>query len=88
MALFRQRCPLLLIPLLFLFLHQCRMNCKADPYELTNLIGLESHAETSAVLRDRLVLRMIEAGEAAPTIAAAPHRPSGGRHVSAAEAHA
>jgi arylsulfatase A-like enzyme len=60
---------------------------EADPYELTNLIGLESHQEVSAVLRERLVRRMTAAGEAAPTIEPAPARPSGQRRVTAAEAH-
>jgi arylsulfatase A-like enzyme len=60
----------------------------ADPYELTNLIGLESHRETTAVLRERLLRRMVEAGEAEPEIVPAPPRPSGQRRVSTAEAHA
>jgi len=44
----------------------------ADPYELTNLVGLESHAEVAAVMRERLIRRMVEAGESAPTIELAP----------------
>ncbi len=59
---------------------------QADPYELTNLIGLESHQETAAVLRERLIRRMREAGEAESTIEPAPARPSGQRRVSAEEA--
>jgi arylsulfatase A-like enzyme len=59
---------------------------QVDPYELTNLIGLQSHQETAAVLRERLIRRMVAAGEAAPTIAPAPTRPSGQRRVSPAEA--
>lgn len=59
---------------------------EADPYELTNLIGLESHQETAAVLRERLIRRMVEAGEAAPEIVPAPSRPSGQRRVSPEEA--
>jgi arylsulfatase A-like enzyme len=57
-----------------------------DPYELTNLIGLASHQETAAALRERLIRRMVAAGEAAPMIEPAPVRPSGQRRVSAAEA--
>ncbi|GAB4517103.1 MAG: hypothetical protein Kow0047_28870 [Anaerolineae bacterium] len=52
-----------------------------DPHELTNLIGLESHREVAAHLRERLIRRMVEAGEAAPTIEPAPSRPSGQRRV-------
>ena len=60
----------------------------ADPYELTNLLGLASHQEVAATLRERLIRRMVEAGEAAPTIEAAPERASGQRRVSAAEGRA
>ncbi|MHB8645111.1 MAG: sulfatase-like hydrolase/transferase [Thermomicrobiales bacterium] len=61
---------------------------RADPYELTNLIGYASHAEAATVLRGRLIRRMVEAGEAAPTIVPAPTRPSGQRRVTSAEAQA
>ena len=60
----------------------------ADPYELTNLLGFASHQEVATILRERLIRRMVEAGEAAPTIDVAPARPSGQRRVSAAEARA
>lgn len=60
---------------------------QADPYELTNLIGFESHQKVTVLLRERLIGRMVAAGEAAPTIEPAPLRPSGQRRVSAAEAH-
>lgn len=58
---------------------------EADPYELQNLIGLQSHQEVAAVLRERLIRRMVEAGEPAPEIEPAPVKPSGQRRVSAAE---
>ncbi|HEU5011706.1 MAG TPA: hypothetical protein VFT66_04110, partial [Roseiflexaceae bacterium] len=58
----------------------------ADPYELTNLIGVESHQETTAVLRERLLRRMVAAGEAEPEITPAPARRAGQRRVTAAEA--
>jgi arylsulfatase A-like enzyme len=61
---------------------------QADPYELTNLLGYESHQEVAAVMRERLIRRMVEAGEAAPAIEVAPSRPSGQRRVSEAEAYA
>lgn len=44
---------------------------EVDPYELANLIDSESHADLVLSMRERLVRRMVEAGEAAPTISAA-----------------
>lgn len=58
---------------------------QADPYELTNLIGYESHQGVTAVLRERLLRRMAEAGEPVPTIEPAPTRPGGQRRVSTEE---
>jgi len=46
---------------------------KADPYELTNLIGFSSHREVANVLRQRLIRRMRQAGEAEPVIEPAPN---------------
>ncbi|NLN27555.1 MAG: arylsulfatase, partial [Firmicutes bacterium] len=60
---------------------------QADPYELTNLIGLESHQETAAILREKLIRRMVEIGEEAPVIEPAPTRKSGQRRVTAEEAN-
>jgi arylsulfatase A-like enzyme len=54
---------------------------QADPYELTNLAGLDSHRELADVLRARLVRRIVAAGEAAPVIEPAPSRRSGQRRV-------
>ncbi|NLS77680.1 MAG: sulfatase-like hydrolase/transferase [Chloroflexi bacterium] len=51
----------------------------SDPYELRNLVHEASHAEVRAMLRQRLIARMIEAGEKAPTIEPAESRPSGQR---------
>jgi arylsulfatase A-like enzyme len=59
-----------------------------DPYELTNLIGLESHREVASIMRERLLRRMVGAGETAPAIEAAPSRLSGQRRVSQQEAYA
>jgi arylsulfatase A-like enzyme len=59
---------------------------QADPYELTNLIGLQSHAEVTAVMQQRLLRRMGQAGEAEPTISPALSRPAGQRKVSSWEA--
>ncbi len=66
----------------------CLYDLEVDPYELTNLIGLESHAEVAARLRARLLGRMEAAGEVVPTIEPAPVRPSGQRIVRPDEASA
>jgi arylsulfatase A-like enzyme len=70
------------------YVEEVLYDLQADPYELTNLIGLESHREVATVMRERLVRRMVEAEETVPTIEPAPARPSGQRYVSPAEAHA
>ncbi len=44
----------------------------ADPNELHNRAGCESHREVADVLRSRLIRRMIEAGEDEPIIEPAP----------------
>jgi len=52
-----------------------------DPHQLYNRIGIESHAEVAADLRQRLIRRMAEAGEPEPTIELAPVVASGQRRV-------
>lgn len=59
---------------------------EADPYELTNLVGLESHQAVSQVMRERLIRRMIAAGEDPPTIELASLQVSGQRRVDPGEA--
>jgi arylsulfatase A-like enzyme len=59
---------------------------EADPYELHNRIGLESHREVAAILRQRLVRCMLAAGEPEPHIQLAPSRPAGQFQVSTQEA--
>ena len=59
----------------------------ADPYELCNLVGLETHRHVADVLRTRLEKRMAAAGEDVPVIEAAPLRKGNPQlSVSAAEA--
>jgi DNA polymerase elongation subunit (family B) len=58
---------------------------QADPAELVNLVGLESHRAVADRMQRRLVQRMVEAGEEAPLIVAAEPRPAGQRRVSADE---
>jgi len=69
------------------YVEQFLYDLQADPYELTNLIGLESHQEVAAVLCQRLQRRMQEAGEEAPKIESASSRRSGQRRVTETEAH-
>ena len=57
----------------------------ADPYELNNMIGYESHQETAQVMRQRLLRCMEAAGERIPEIELAPSRPSGQKRVSQKE---
>lgn len=68
------------------YVEQYLYDLEADPYELTNLAGLASHAEVAAVLRERLIRRMVMAGEAPAEIIPAEVRPGGQRRVSAVEA--
>lgn len=61
---------------------------EADPHELTNLIGLESHREVARVLRQRLGRRMAAAGEKRVVIKPAAGRPAGQWFVTPAETRA
>jgi arylsulfatase A-like enzyme len=58
----------------------------ADPYELDNLIGLESHARVAEVMRERLMHCMRRAGEAPPEIDLAEALAAGQRKLSDTEA--
>lgn len=53
----------------------------ADPWELTNLAGVDSYREVTADLRRRLTTRMVAAGETAPQFIDAPVRKGGQRLV-------
>ena len=63
------------------FVEEFLYDLESDPHEMTNLIGLQSHQQVAAVMRKRLIRRMVKAGEAEPTIEPAPTRPSGQRVV-------
>ncbi len=52
-----------------------------DPYELSNLIGLSSHRQVANRMKERLLKRMAEVGEALPIIHDAAVTPGGGRVV-------
>ena len=56
------------------YVEQYLYDLEADPHELVNLAGLDTHAEVSRMLRERLIQRMVEAGEPAPVIEPAPVR--------------
>lgn len=47
---------------------QALYDLEHDPYELVNLVGYGSHAEVAAGLRERLVRRIVAAGEAEPVV--------------------
>jgi arylsulfatase A-like enzyme len=47
---------------------------KADPWQLENLIGAKEYADVEAVMKERLIRRMEEAGEPRPEIIPAPER--------------
>ena len=65
-----------------LYVEEFLYDLEADPYELRNLIEAESHAEVCQQLRQRLIKRMVEAGETAPAIETATKQASGQRRVS------
>jgi arylsulfatase A-like enzyme len=69
-----------------LYVEEFLYDLQADPYELANLIGLESHGEVSQVMRERLLRRMRQAGEAPAEIRPLPSQPTSQRRVSATEA--
>lgn len=54
----------------------------ADPWELNNLLGFESHRPVADRLKQRLLARMVDAGEQPPEIIDAPPVPSGQARLS------
>lgn len=69
------------------YIEEYLYDLQADPYELTNLIGSESHQRVASALRERLLRRMVQAGEPPAHIVTAESKPSGQRRVSEAEIH-
>ena len=57
----------------------CIDDLQTDPYELRNLVGYPSHAHVADVMRERLLRRMVEAGEPEPTIVPATPPGAAGR---------
>jgi arylsulfatase A-like enzyme len=63
------------------YVEQYLYDLDSDPYELQNLIEVESSRATADALRDRLIARMVAVGEAAPFIQSPPNHPQGQRAV-------
>ena len=53
----------------------------ADPYELTNLVGISAFREIAQKLREQLIDQIVKAGEEKPIITEASTLPSGQRSV-------
>ncbi|MHA1730664.1 MAG: sulfatase-like hydrolase/transferase [Promethearchaeota archaeon] len=58
-----------------LYVEDFLYDLEADPHELDNLVGSPAHASTRRELAERLVSRMVAAGEAPPTIVPASRLP-------------
>ena len=54
------------------YIDDCLYDLKADPWELTNLVGYTSHTQVVKILRERLTRRMVEIGEPPPRFIDAP----------------
>lgn len=67
------------------YVEQYLYDLEADPYELQNLAGLAAYRAVADELRERLIARMVAAGETAPTIHPAPERTHPQRAVSIEE---
>lgn len=67
------------------YVEQALYDLQADPYELTNLVGITSHRPVADRLAERLKTRMAAAGEAVPEIVPAPERPAGQRMINQSE---
>jgi len=64
------------------YIEEFLYDLQADPYELTNLAGMDSYRAVADDLKRRLISRMVQAGERAPSIESAPPRESDQRRVS------
>ncbi len=59
------------------YAEDCLYDLLADPHELNNIIGKDSHVEVASVMRERLLRHMRRAGETEPKIDLAPSKPAG-----------
>lgn len=69
------------------YVEQYLYDLHADPYELHNLVGCDSHRHVADILRERLLRRIIAAGEQPPIIDPAPIHKTPYLHVPDAEAY-
>jgi len=69
------------------FTEDCFYDLKADPYELNNLVGYQSHRGVADIMKERLIRRMTAAGEPEPVILDAALVRSGQKQISDEEAH-
>ncbi|QYR24231.1 sulfatase-like hydrolase/transferase [Paenibacillus sp. sptzw28] len=60
-----------------LYVEEFLYDLQADPWELNNLIESEAHRAVKRVMRERLIRRMVEAGELPPRIEAVQEHPRG-----------
>jgi arylsulfatase A-like enzyme len=67
------------------YAEDCLYDLVADPWELNNLAGFESHEGVRGVMRDRLLRRLAEAGDAEVRIVPAETRPGGQKTLSKEE---
>lgn len=67
------------------YVEEALYDLEADPYELENVVGIDAFREVADHLRQRLIARMVAAGEAEPVIEAAPSRFGGQRARTIAE---
>lgn len=58
---------------------------QADPYELNNLIALDTYRSVADALKQRLIARLVEIGEPLPVIDSAESVPGGNRRISIEE---
>ncbi|MCB0072968.1 MAG: sulfatase-like hydrolase/transferase, partial [Caldilineaceae bacterium] len=64
------------------YVEQYLYDLESDPYELQNLVGIDAFRAVADDLRDRLIARMVAAGETAPEIVPAEPRAGGQRATS------
>ncbi|OUC07687.1 hypothetical protein RY27_13415 [Litorilinea aerophila] len=67
------------------YVEQYLYDLESDSYELVNLVELDAFDAAKAELRERLIRRMVAAGEPAPLIEPASSQPSGQRRPSIAQ---
>ncbi len=67
------------------YVEELLYDLRADPYELTNLAGLDSHRGVADRLRSLLLARIREVEGRDAAIVPAPSRPAGQRHVAPEE---